>query len=394
MYSSRDKLVSSVDCEGSAIVEPVSTGRLPKASVFVHRSRCNSKGKRCVSDLANIVPQTGHGFCDKDMKPKVSSHSTRGVLHVDRQSLPPSSLPANAYPFTQGHRIMRDGTQDETIRDLFSKGSRVGLSPRAKTDLLYSSVSTSPADESLREMVPTWIPHDELRDWIPAPGLDSRQLQDEQCMLDESSDEGDDVVQSNTKDPCTDNGSRWAQSLRSISHFCKLREQKAWCALHASVQNLPPPTLSERLGIIGLASAARKNSNRGNGILGYTFNINERSPNVFRGSDSRNGENAVHGYLAKGLLPGMWPKVEKRGDVTQCRAGGRLKTRKEVTGYKAKPGKDQKGGIGNISQDLDSHSENRHDCDDYVGFLLDDVSSVHKSKRVWSNLLRRKRKVQ
>lgn len=95
-----------------------------------------------------------------------------------------------------------------------------------------------------KDLVPSWVPADERRDWTPSA--------DVELQVDFDDDDDDDEALPES-DPCADGDAenRWVGSLRNLSQLGTLTARREKPAIRGSVLEIRPPSVRERLGVHG-----------------------------------------------------------------------------------------------------------------------------------------------
>lgn len=349
-----------------AFLEPLSAGRLPKARVFVHREAQASGRSRKAS--CPEQPKCALGTSQYGVIPPVKDvNSVPTVTHVRGRPYSQNHRP-NYFCHARGH-LYRGVVQNE-------------VDARAQTDLVHCPQSL-PAMARRNPGVPSWIPHDELRDWEPTPWRDGPTRD---AFVDDEDWRHEKQQLVDADDPVLDQHSRWGQGFRSISFLHRGKDYKNQHSLQASVQNLPPPTLTERFGINSMGLVHRKNSTRttqasvcsdgqySNCSHAHTKRLGSAHVSPKRTSPKTHGRVVDHVATPP-------EKCIKDGHTER-----HVNANSKGFGRKAPQKRFNSGG-----QKASNGGDADH-CDDYVGFLIDGTDSTHKSKRTsWLRFLRRKR---
>lgn len=380
----------------SLFLEPLSAGRLPKARVFVHRD------KTCLSDLYSPQnPVSSQNSAAGGVSPisvatklqdtLASGKTTEAVRNkapaapvLNSRGRPYSSNRPNYFFHARGQLYRgRVETEGET---------------RSQTDLVRCPQSLPAMSRRSRE-IPFRIPPDELRDWEPTPWRNSRI---DTPFVDEHDCTHDFHQMVDADDPCLDTHSRWGQSFRSISFLHRSRDYGNSHALQASVQNLPPPTLTERFGINSIGLVCRKNSSRATHSSAQSEVDYPTSSHV-----CKHGSGCVHTspqgtdlecnhdkldftskfnrrHHANQMC--STPPTPKNNSMGTTTTGSTASTPTKLAGRRL-----PRWHLHNHHQNHEDNSDVKSN-DDYVGFLIDGTTSFNKSKRSsWLRFLRRKR---
>lgn len=346
--------------------------RLPKARVFVHRSK--QQNERITPEFENSA---------NNLPTLSSSAPTKPSIH---QTLPNGLGKPNPSLHSLDQLPLQSSSQPPP------------KSERSQTDLLAPPQAPP---SSQKKAVPWWIPHEEVRELTPtSSSIQLKELDEEQeaQLFEEWCDDDDgNVWQFGPRDSTE---SRWSKGLRHVPRFRNKRRDDEFANRFCptSQDKLPAPTIAERLGISPIQLSPRRCPS----LSRLSHGLYHRRPKSRHGDNDGRKEksNVATSAASKTFLSKASNEYDEVEDVECQNLVHDLSPRD--TSFSGRISDEQQQDFNDTEEfsspwDVGCESPSSNSAappsgDAYVGFLVDERSPSTKSKHSrWPRFFRRGR---